>query len=823
LFTRIERWSNQADLTDVFWRSISKDNITTWYGKTEASRIFDPTDATHIFSWLISERYDDKGNVIVYAYEKENSAKVGQTLAHEDHRTDESRSANRHLKRIYYGNHQPYLPELLADKPWPMLPEKDQWFFEVVFDYGEHDLKKPLPEESNQTWPCRPDPFSSYKAGFEIRTYRLCQRVLMFHHFPREKEGQNCLVRSTDFTYSLEESPTLTSYPNFSFLLAVTQIGYQRGTGNDYRTKAWPPLEFEYILPKIDETVREVDRESVMNLPQGLDGQEYQWIDLDGEGLSGVLTEQAGGWFYKRNLSPITIRNEAKEPLTEVKLGPPELVGVKPSLANLDSGRQQLLDLAGDGRLDLVQFGGSVPGFYERTTEGGWESFTSFASLPVLDWNNPNLKFVDLTGDGHADILISEDQVFWGYPSRAEVGFGPPQKVHQAFDEEKGSKLIFADGTHSIFMADMSGDGLTDLVRIGNGEVAYWPNLGYGRFGTKITMDNSPYVDFPERFNPSQIRLADIDGSGAMDLIYLGVNGPSFYFNQSGNGWSEGKQLSRFPGVDNYVSIQVTDLLGNGTACLVWSSPWPEDALRPMRYVDLMGGRKPYLLTKMANNLGAETEIDYAPSTKFYLADQQAGKPWITKIPFPVHVVERVIIYDRISGNRFVTRYAYHHGYFDGDEREFRGFGRVDQWDTEEFAALNMDTRQVGTNVDKASHLLPVLTRTWFHTGVFRGRDHISNFFAGLGADNGRGEYYREPGWNDEDARRHLLDDTVLSAGLTREEEREACRALKGSMLRQEVYALDETAKAQHPYLVTEQNLQIRLLQPQAWNKHAVF
>ena len=43
-----------------------------------------------------------------------------------------------------------------------------------------------------------------------------------------------------------------------------------------------------------------------------------------------------------------------------------------------------------------------------------------------------------------------------------------------------------------------------------------------------------------------------------------------------------------------------------------------------------------------------------------------------------MHVVERVETYDRISRNRFVTRYAYHHGYFDGVEREFRGFGLVD-------------------------------------------------------------------------------------------------------------------------------------------------
>ena len=44
-------------------------------------------------------------------------------------------------------------------------------------------------------------------SGFEVRTYRLCQRVLMFHHFPGELGvGQNCLVRSTDFTY-YNESP----------------------------------------------------------------------------------------------------------------------------------------------------------------------------------------------------------------------------------------------------------------------------------------------------------------------------------------------------------------------------------------------------------------------------------------------------------------------------------------------------------------------------------------------------------------------------------------------------------------------------------------
>ena len=203
-------------------------------------------------------------------------------------------------------------------------------------------------------------------------------------------------------------------------------------------------------------------------------------------------------------------------------------------------------------------------------------------------------------------------------------------------------------------------------------------------------LNNSPrrLPPDPHRIAEIQIRLADIDGSGVADLIYLAGDGVTLYFNQSGNSWSAGQRLAAFPAVDNVAAIQLADLMGNGTACLVWSSPLAGHAGHAMRYVDLMGGRKPHLLVRSANNMGAETVVQYAQSTKFYLADKLAGKPWITKLPFPVHVVERVETLDRISGNRFVTRYAYHHGHFDGVEREFRGFGMVEQWDTEEIPAL---------------------------------------------------------------------------------------------------------------------------------------
>ena len=121
------------------------------------------------------------------------------------------------------------------------------------------------------------------------------------------------------------------------------------------------------------------------------------------------------------------------------------------------------------------------------------------------------------------------------------------------------------------------------------------------------------------------------------------------FFNRSGNSWAAPHQLAVFPGADGLSSVQVVDLLGNGTACLVWSSPLPGQSRSPLRYVDLMGSIKPHLLTRMRNNLGSETRLAYAPSTRFYLRDRLAGRPCATRLPFPVQVVEHVETYDWIG------------------------------------------------------------------------------------------------------------------------------------------------------------------------------
>jgi RHS repeat-associated protein len=804
LFARIERWRDAAS-GQSHWRTVTSDNVTVVYGATPASRIADPAAPERVFSWLICASYDDKGNAVAYDYVPEDSSGVDTSLASERNRTGRSRSAGRYLKRIQYGNRRPrsFLDDLVP------VPAAGDWMFEVVFDYGDHDDDAPTSEPA-RSWPCRPDPFSTRRPGFEVRTYRRCHRILMFHHFPAEPDvGAGCLVSSTDLSYTGTGSGGMTT------LASVTYTGYRGLRGGGYRKQSLPPLEFRYSRPVIGRKACDLSPEALASLPAGIGDGAYQWVDLDGEGLSGILARQGGAWFYQANRG-------------DGRFAPARLLVTQPAAGS--ESRRQLLDLTGDGHLDLAELGGPAPGFYERTSDRGWHAFRRFRSWPGIPFDDPYLRLVDLDGDGLADVLVTGDDAFTWYPSLGAEGFGPGSRTFPPRDEERGPLLVFADPEQTIYLADMTGDGLTDLVRVRDGEVCYWPSTGFGRFGAKVIMDRSPWLDEPGQFDQRRVRLADVDGSGTTDLVYLHRERARIYFNQSGNGFSQAHGLSQgFPALDSLAQVMVADLLGRGTACLVWSSPLPSAAGRQIRYLDLMAEGKPYLLIRVINNLGAETRVSYAPSTRFYLADAAAGRPWITRLPFPVQVVERVETIDRINRNRYTTRYSYHHGYYDGVEREFRGFAMVESYDTEELAVLAAaGADRTSAALDPATDVPPVLTRTWMHTGIYPDQGRVSRMFAD--------EYYQPPGGGP-GLPDTVLPDTLRLPGqpprpwrLSPAEARDACRALKGQPLREEVYALDGTEAQHRPYSVTEHNYTIELLQPGLpprpdgpQNYHAVF
>lgn len=771
-FARIERWQ-EVDSGEIHWRTISRDNITSLYGQDPSSRIADPQDPTRIFTWLLSLSFDDRGNAQSYSYKSEDNVGVAPA-ANEVHRLV---TANRYLKRICYGNRSPYQGA---------LPDDTDWCFEVVFDYGEHDLDVPTPDDTQVPWDCRSDAFSSYRSCFEIRTYRRCRRILMFHNFAPDGACEWTLVRSTDLTYQ-EEPAELVTLPTYSLLTSVTQTGWVPDGSGGYKTGRLPPVELGYQPLEIDATLQLAETTTLENAP----GTEGRWTDINGEGLSGLLTEDDRAWYFKRNVSawspdgsPLRARLEPIVTLVE-----------KPAMTGLT-----LTNVNGDGSLCAVSLRPPNPGWFEYDADKGWAPFQQLAWTVNIDWDSSELRMVDVTGDGLTDVLICEDDSFNWSAWVVESGFSESSRVPKPTDEETGPALVFADPTACVFLADMSGDGLTDLVRIRNGEICYWPNLGYGRFGAKVAMDGSPILDVVDQFDARRVRLADIDGSGTADLLYLGPV-TMIWFNQSGNAWTGSQALTQAPCFDQGWTVEVLDLLGTGTSCLVWRSPLPSDEHRALRYIDLTGSQKPWLLSSVINNFGAQRTITYAPSTRFYLEDRSAGCPWLTRLPFPVHVVEQLVTTDAISGTSYASSYSYHHGYFDGVEREFRGFARVDATDTDMLpSASGIGDFTSAPPISGAQiSLPPVLTRTWFHTGAYFGWEDI--------AARLRLEY-----WSG-DSNGPQLGPTVVPAAASPEELREATRSLRGRKLREEVYALDGSDSAPDPYVTREHRYQVDMLQ----------
>ncbi len=818
LFARIERLEHAA--YGMYWRVTTRENITTIFGRSPEHRIADPADPRRIFQWMPEISFDDKGSVVVFDYKAEDLVHVPHEIWETNrHNLDGTpRFANRYLKRVKYGNQRPVFP--YRDAPSPYDPQSGgaiNFFFELVLDYGEHDAENPAPTETGE-WLHRPDPFSDYRAGFEIRTQRLLRRALLFHRFEELNGGMPTLVRSIDFRYFLSDNPTRERETELEFLEHIFQTSYVWDAADGhYRKRSLPPLTFEYQPLAWSHEVKTLRQEDLAHAPAGLAGN-YQFTDLYGEGISGILTEQGNAWHYKHNLGDTDGDGQ-------VAFAPAMLVAPKPSFTGL-GGILQLQDLDADGGKQLVVNGEGIQGYFELNDENNWEPFRRFENIAQVNLRDPNVRLLDLNGDGRPEILLTEENAFRWWPNKGRAGYEPDERTFKPYDEELGPAIVFSDPEQRIFLADMSGDGLTDIVRIRNGEVCYWPNLGYGRFGRKVTMGNAPWFDAQDHFNPAYLQLADISGTGATDLIYLGQDKCRAWLNLSGNRWGQAEEIEPFGPTAQPRQITVTDLLGQGTGCLVWSSELPGEAHAPLRYIDLMGGHKPHIMTAYHNNMGKTVRMEYRSATWFYLQDKAAGKPWITKLPFPVQVVISSSVEDKWRNTRFTNAYSYHHGYYDHAEREFRGFGRVEQTDVEdfgEFAAGNSNSPYI-TN-DQTLYQPPVKTITWYHTGAFLSRERILNQF--------EREYFRPTGG---DFYENELPEPDLDAlGLTAVEYREALRACKGMALRTETYELrvaDERRTDDESHVTDERvrlyaaafhNCHIRRLQPKGPNPHAVF
>ncbi len=772
-FIRFEKWVSKAS-GEIHWRTRTKNDTVSVYGAASGglTRIFDPENPHKVFLWLLEAQYDGHGNAIHYHYKAESGEDVNSLVSYETGRLRKFNAtgyAQRYPDRIIYGNTRPMQP----DTP---TPTGNKWLFEVALDYGEYSARPFTDSQSaaGTTRAARPDPFSAYNAGFEIRTYRLCKRIFIWHHFD-ELSTPTSLTGIFECTYDEHEVGTT--------LQSMTYTGVRRDltTGN-YSEKSLPALRFNYSQPQIGNSFRGIVQETNENLPQGLNHVGTRMADLLGEGLPGILTETSTGWYYKPNVGNGTF-------------GRQKIVINKPSQS---TGTFALGDFDQDGNINLFSLQGRMAGYYEYNREKEkWSGFNALQNIPRTGVS----KLIDVDADGFPDLVVEQEDKITCYPFKGKEGFGKPYE----FSKPRTNGVAYAptigeDHSLDYFLTDMTGDGLPDQVRIQNGRVEYFPNLGNGHFGQSVVMENAPVIDFETSFDAGRIRLYDLEGTGTADVIYLGNGELRYWYNAAGNKFVEGGTITGLPYIDNISTANILDFLGNGTPCLVWSNTLSHLQYSTLQYLELTDGIKPRLLKSVENSMGKEIRIEYGYSARHYLEAQKNGTPWISGIPSHFTVVDKKVVIDHITNTTFTARYSYKDGYYDGGERTFVTFGLTEQYDTEQYAAAAPGT---GNEAARTSCL-----KSWFHSGLF--------------------------GWNAQKTARFYQKDAAQSL-LTaqRFEQNEALesndfengyRSLAGRMIRQELFPVTPNGvAAEHPFEVTQNAYCIRKLQPKAGSHDSCF
>jgi RHS repeat-associated protein len=749
----------QSNDQDDFWRIRSVDGLEWIYGTPghageDPAAVADPKAPHNVFSWRLSQIIDPFRNKIAFDYVRDRVQERARAWDQLD------------VQRIRYID--------IGDEDNP------RFLISVIFQY---DLG-------------RPDEFSSRRSGFEVRTRRRCRCVEV-------QVGSDEPFRVYEFIYvdqrvSTGELTRDSLPPNAVSLLSMVRV-IGRNAGE---TEELPPLEFGYtpFEAAIDKNIGRAYRRLTKNsgVPSSLTRDDVEVVDLFSNGLPSIV--EIGDSFARswRNRGDADATfdelHEMDQPPVNVQLGDPGVA---------------FADMDGNGRADLL-----VPGraaFFPLTSDGQWRedphvTYESqhLPSAALSIGSDPNVHLVDLNGDGVVDLLetgTDEFRLFYSQPgepgsltARWIVGEsrlrGPIEEFpNLPFDQP------------NVRISDLTGDGLQDCMRIARSEIDYWPYRGAGKWGPRLLMAPSPKIEDrflpPLEFDPKRLLVGDVDGDGLDDILYVESERLTLWINQSGNGWSDPILIENTPVLNDDDHIRLADMLGAGTRGLLWAA----DTARPTedRYVflDFTAGTKPYLLDQIDNHAGAVTRIRYAPSTTFYAQDwSDPVSRWATTLPFPVHVVERVESIDAISRVKLTSQFRYHHGFWDGVEREFRGFGRVDQFDSEEIDDYKDEELLTDTSFRPVPTLQfspPTELRTWFHLGAADRDDGQPATF----------DFTSEFWTRDLSSLSMPPDIKDPAAELPRQARRDVLRAQRGRILRSEL-RLASDGQEDAPFLVTE-------------------
>ena len=187
-------------------------------------------------------------------------------------------------------------------------------------------------------------------------------------------------------------------------------------------------------------------------------------------------------------------------------------------------------DINNDGRDDIV-FG---QGWYERPTGDPLNQEWTYHADWELHGACPMLVY-DVDGDGTNDLVSSDAH---GYGIYFHRGLGPDANGKLQFDQQLIDKSF--SQAHGFALADLDGDGTKELitgkrVRAHNGGdpgSSEPPIMRYYVWNAKTKAFDGYTINEGHVGAGLQIRTADIDADGDIDIVVAGKDGTQLLLNQ---------------------------------------------------------------------------------------------------------------------------------------------------------------------------------------------------------------------------------------------------------------------------------------------------
>jgi RHS repeat-associated protein len=326
----------------------------------------------------------------------------------------------------------------------------------------------------------------------------------------------------------------------------------------------------------------------------------------------------------------------------------------------------QLADVNGDGLADLIEFPNTMGGAYAfvhlANSSGRLSQSTIETGLCQLIAKG-RVFMADVNGDGLADVIQTNAMNYYAYVHLAD-GSG-------RFGNCTSNNLGYATDPGTVNFADLNGDGLSDLALAPMGQYVY-TFFSNGRGGFEFATSTNASQAYND---PGYIHFGDVNGDGFADLIKGERMGSNIHLFLGDGTGALRFQYSRTTDNDGFAFV--VDINGDGLSDLLKFK-----TLNTYVYAYLAEGLSnndvhPDILNRIDNGYGVQSTITYALSTRYQYVHAPSTSYPNAYLPFCLDLLDRIVINDGIGNGSITTSYNYYGARYDIREKEYLGLTRI--------------------------------------------------------------------------------------------------------------------------------------------------